>query len=75
VIQDELGLAEAAQLRQRALSRWDTEGGAGPDGAQKGSPPEEHLGRVPRHKPIEIWFQAEASPRPEERPHAAPVHA
>jgi hypothetical protein len=37
--QEELGLAEAAQLRQRALSRWDTDGGAGPYGAQEGSPP------------------------------------
>ena len=26
---------ESAKLRQRALARWDTEGGAGPDGPQK----------------------------------------
>ena len=26
---------ESAKLGQRALARWDTEGGAGPDGPQK----------------------------------------
>ncbi len=26
---------ESAKLRSRALARWDTEGGAGPDGPQK----------------------------------------
>ena len=27
--------SDAAKLRQRALARWDSEGGAGPDGPQK----------------------------------------
>ena len=28
----------SSQQRQRALSRWDSEGGAGPDGSQKDTP-------------------------------------
>ena len=36
---------QAALLRQRALSRWDNEGGAGPTGPQKG--PTETEGPVP----------------------------
>jgi len=29
-------LLTSAELRQRALSRWDNEGGAGPDSPQEG---------------------------------------
>jgi hypothetical protein len=36
---------QAALLRQRALSRWDNEGGAGPTGPQKG--PTQTEGPVP----------------------------
>jgi hypothetical protein len=34
---EKLNLLSPAQERQNALSRWDNEGGAGPQGSQKGS--------------------------------------
>lgn len=34
---DKPGLDKASKLRRLALSRWDDEGGAGPDGPQEGS--------------------------------------
>ncbi len=33
---EKLDLPSPSELRQRALSRWDDEGGAGPDGPQEG---------------------------------------
>lgn len=36
--------AAPSQLRQSALARWDGEGGAGPDGPQDGSQPENEQG-------------------------------
>ena len=35
--EQELEPSDALQLRQKALSRWDNEGGAGPQGAQTSS--------------------------------------
>ncbi len=34
-VKTERNISEAAKLRQRALARWDNEGGAGPDGPQR----------------------------------------
>jgi hypothetical protein len=43
----QLDVPDAAQERYRALSRWDSEGGAGPCGPQQGSIPEGQESAVP----------------------------
>jgi hypothetical protein len=40
-------LFSASDQRVEALSRWDNEGGAGPDGPQKGGPLTETLPEIP----------------------------
>ena len=42
-----LDLSDALQLRQKALSRWDNEGGAGPQGPQTSSMPSGAQADVP----------------------------
>lgn len=44
---DDPDVITPAELRQGALSRWDSEGGAGPDGPQEGGPSAETQSGVP----------------------------
>jgi hypothetical protein len=45
--EQELEPSDALQLRQKALSRWDNEGGAGPQGPQMSSMPGAAEGDIP----------------------------
>ena len=45
---------DASLLRQRALSRWDNEGGAGPDGPQTETPAAEDQVPMPSNNAAEL---------------------
>lgn len=67
----ELDFPSTAQLRQRALSLWDNEGGSGPCGPQEGFP----SGEVQSGLDLARDMAIRIAPRPRFTAHRLTIHA